>query len=95
MAVSSDGRHVYATNRGSDTLGAFAVHATGRLVPLGWCSAGGRTPRFFTLAPDEQNLFVADEESHRIVKLARRAGGILADPHSVAETGSPTCILFA
>jgi 6-phosphogluconolactonase (cycloisomerase 2 family) len=95
IAVSDDGRHVYASNRGSDTIGAFAVQANGRLVPLGWCSAGGRTPRFFVLGPDSQSLFVADEESHRIVALARRSGGVLADPRPVAENGSPTCILLA
>jgi 6-phosphogluconolactonase (cycloisomerase 2 family) len=95
IAVSADGHHVYASNRGSDTIAAFAVHRTGRLAPLGWTSAGGRTPRFFSLAPDQRSVFAADEESHLIVNLPRRAGGMLADPRPVAETGSPTCILFA
>jgi 6-phosphogluconolactonase (cycloisomerase 2 family) len=94
IAVSSDGGHVYASNRGSDTVGAFAVAPDGRLSPLGWCGAGGRTPRFFALAPDDKAIFVADEESHRIVRFDR-GSGVPAHPLTVAETGSPTCILFA
>lgn len=96
IEVSADGRFVYASNRGSDTLGVFAIDpASGRLAPRGWSPSGGRTPRFFALSPDGQALFAANEESDSIVRhRVDAATGLLSDPHVVARTGSPTCIVF-
>jgi 6-phosphogluconolactonase (cycloisomerase 2 family) len=97
IAVSADGRFVYASNRGHDSITAFAVDpATGRLSPVGWVPSHGKTPRFFAIAPDGEALFVANEEGHMIVRYAIDArSGRLSEPKVVAETGSPTCILFA
>jgi 6-phosphogluconolactonase len=97
VAVSADGRFVYASNRGHDSIAIFAIdHATGRLSPLGWVPSGGKTPRFFGLGPDGKALFVANEEGDNIVRYAcDTQTGRLGDATVVAETGSPTCILFA
>lgn len=44
IAVSADGRFVYASNRGHDSIGIFAIDAaTGRLSPTGWEASGGKT----------------------------------------------------
>lgn len=44
IAASGDGRHVYVTNRGDDTIAGFAVDTgTGFLEPMEW-AATGRTP---------------------------------------------------
>ncbi len=95
IAVSGDGRVVYASNRGADTIGIFAIDpASGRLIPHGWVPAGGRTPRFFALADGGRSFFIANEESHRIVRYAIGRDGSLAEPVTVAETGSPTSIVF-
>ncbi|HSI16476.1 MAG TPA: lactonase family protein [Sphingomonas sp.] len=97
IAMSPDGRHLYASNRGADTVATFAVdRASGRLTLTGSSPAGGKTPRFFTLTADGATMFVANEEGHNIVRHA-------IDPHSglprkpvvVAETGSPTSILLS
>ncbi len=49
IAVTPDGRHVFASNRGHDGIAGFAVDAvTGQLEPLGWTRALGRGPRFTT-----------------------------------------------
>lgn len=95
--VSPDGRFVYASNRGHDSVAAFAVDArTGRLTATGWTPAEGRTPRFFALDPGGRHLFVANEDSDTIIRFARDAGtGALGDGTVVARTGSPTCVLFA
>ena len=94
IAVSGDGRHVYVSNRGADTVAVFAVdRADGRLHRQGQVPAGGRTPRFFALANDAV-MFVANEEGHNIVRFAIGADGIPHAPAVVAETGSPTCIVF-
>jgi 6-phosphogluconolactonase (cycloisomerase 2 family) len=96
IAVSRDGRHVYASNRGADTVATFAVdHATGRLTLINSSPAGGKTPRFFTLTGDGMAMFVANEEGHTIVRhTIDPRTGVPRKPVVVAETGSPTSILL-
>jgi 6-phosphogluconolactonase (cycloisomerase 2 family) len=95
IEVSRDGRFVYASNRGSDTIGTFAIDPrTGRLTARGWRTCGGKTPRFFTLSPDGRTLFCANEESDTITALAVGADGALGEPSRAARVGSPTCIVF-
>jgi 6-phosphogluconolactonase len=97
IAVATDGRYIYASNRGVDTIATFAVDpVTGRLALRGSAPAGGKTPRFFALAADGRSMFVANEESHTIVRHAvDLATGLPGAPAVVAETGSPTAILFS
>jgi 6-phosphogluconolactonase (cycloisomerase 2 family) len=97
IEVSRDGRFVYASNRGCDTIAVFAVdQRTGRLAARGWTPSGGKTPRFFALAPDGRHLFAANEESDSIVAFAVDArDGTLGAGKMVAKVGSPTCIIFS
>ncbi len=97
IALSHDGSLLYASNRGHDSVVTFAVdRTTGRLTPLGWTDAQGKTPRFFALDPAGRFLFVADEDSDRIVpfKTGEPDGKLLAAGDPVG-TGSPVCIVFA
>lgn len=97
IETSPDGQFVYVSNRGHDSLATFAVDSgTGRLSPVGWVAADGKTPRFFTLDPSIQCLFAANEDSDTIVAFSRdQRSGELSEATVVARTGSPTCILFA
>lgn len=96
IAVSASGRFVYASNRGHESVAAFAVdETTGRLTAAGWQPSGGRTPRFFALSPADDVLFVANEDSDDIVGFRVDPDtGALAPLGTVAHTGSPVCILF-
>ena len=97
IAISADGRFVYASTRGSDSVAVYAVDGiSGHLRAIGWASGLGKTPRFIGLSPDGESMFIANEESHSIVGYhVDRERGLLSNPLVVAETGSPTCILFA
>jgi 6-phosphogluconolactonase (cycloisomerase 2 family) len=97
IAISADGRHVYASSRGSDGVAIFAVDGTsGRLTAIGWADALGKTPRYIGQSPTGSEMVIANEESHTIVSYrVDRESGLLTDSLVVAETGSPTCILFA
>ena len=97
IAVSPDGRHLYASNRGADTIATFTIdRASGRLTLIGSSPAGGKTPRFFTLTGDGSAMFVANEEGHNIVRHAiDPRTGVPQKPVVVAETGSPTSILLS
>jgi len=70
IVTSSDGRFVYASNRGDNTIAAFAV-AGDRLTPLGTTPTGGDWPRHCTLSPDERRLYVANERSGLVTWLPR------------------------
>ena len=96
IAISADGRFVYASNRGFDSIATFAVDpANGWLRPIDYQRSQGKTPRFFALAPDSRFMFVANEESDTIVAYSvdAQTGKLTATDH-VVSTGSPVCIVF-
>ncbi len=70
ITTSSDGRFVYASNRGDNTIAAFAVDGD-RLTALGAVPTGGDWPRHFALSPDERRLYVANERSDLVTWLPR------------------------
>jgi 6-phosphogluconolactonase (cycloisomerase 2 family) len=96
IATSVDGRFVYASNRGHDSIAVFAIDAaSGRLAPIGWTTTGGKTPRFFALGPADRFLFAANEDSDTVTMFARDAGaGTLVAISRIVQIGSPVCIMF-
>jgi 6-phosphogluconolactonase len=96
IEISGDGRFLYASNRGCDSIAIFAVDAaTGRMTNVGWQESFGRTPRFFAIDPTQRFMFVANEESDALVSFAIHANkGTLERSGDIVKTGSPVCILF-
>jgi 6-phosphogluconolactonase (cycloisomerase 2 family) len=96
IAVSPDGRFVYASNRGHDSIAIFAAEeGSGRLTPAGWQASGGRTPRFFAIDPNYQRLLVANEDTDTIVSFdIDRSDGSLRPVGEPVKIGSPVCIVF-
>ena len=97
IEVSADGRTVYASNRGHDSIAVFGIDAdTGRLRWQGAVPSAGKTPRFFALAPAGAWMFVLNEDSDSIVAFAVDAvsGTPSESPQQVA-CGSPVCMVFA
>jgi len=73
--VSADGRFVYASNRGHDSLAAYAVdQQTGELQSLGQTPTE-KTPRSFCLMPSgpggENFVVSAGEGSHKLIVFRR------------------------
>jgi 6-phosphogluconolactonase (cycloisomerase 2 family) len=97
VAVSRDGRFLYASNRGHDSIVAFAINQTdGRLASAGWTDSQGKTPRFFALDPAGQALLVANEDSDTIVPFrVDDRNGRLSPAGAAVRNGSPVCIVFA
>jgi 6-phosphogluconolactonase len=67
IVVSPDGRFVYASNRGHDSIAIFRIEATGELQVAGHVSTRGRTPRNFAITPDGQWLLAANQDSNSVV----------------------------
>src|SRR6185312_3727707 len=96
IAVAPDGRFLYVSNRGADSIARFAIeNATGRLSLLGCTPTGGRRPRFFALDPAGDFLFAANQESDDIVAFrVNKADGDLAPTGRTISVGSPSAISF-
>ena len=96
IEVSADGKHVYASNRGHDSLGVFSRDAqSGRLEFIHHAPCGGKTPRHFKISPCGKWLLCGHQDSHTISVLPRDpATGKLGEPAQTVATPSPICILF-
>ncbi len=96
IVITTSGRFVYMSNRGHDSIAAFAVDpATGLLTSIGWTPTQGKQPRFITLDPEGRFLLAANELSDTIVTFRiDEATGALAPTNDSVQTPSPTCICF-
>lgn len=95
VAVSPDGAHVYVSNRGEDSIAAFAVsRETGLLRPLTPTPSAGKTPRFFTFDPTGQWLYALNEASDTIVAFRADAHSGRLVRASTTLCGSPICMVF-
>jgi 6-phosphogluconolactonase len=79
IVASPDGRFVYASNRGHDSIAIFAVDgASGKLTPAGHQSTLGKTPRNFAIDPTGRFLLAANQKSDSIVvfRIDARTGAL-------------------
>lgn len=93
LHVTRDGKFLYASNRGHDSIAAFAVDGEdGRLRPLFHTPCGGRTPRNFSIEPEGQFLLVGNQDSDEIVmfEIDRQTGALEKVDQIVVPT--PVCI---
>jgi 6-phosphogluconolactonase len=96
VEVSEDGRFVYGSNRGHDSLAVFSRDPkSGGLSLIQVAPCGGKTPRHFKIAPGGKWLLCAHMESDSISVLPiDPSTGRLAPPVKTVATPSPICILF-
>jgi 6-phosphogluconolactonase len=94
--VSPDGRFVYCSNRGHDSIAAFEINpGNGKLTLLAHESTGGKTPRNFAIDPTGAFLLAANQNSNNIVTFRRdrKTGRLTATGH-VVDAPSPVCLKF-
>lgn len=92
--VSPDGRFVYGSNRGHDSIVIFEVDPdTGRLSVVDYESTRGEFPRNFALDPTGRFLFAANQNTDNIVtyRIDAQSGRLTATGQQV-ETPQPVCI---
>lgn len=92
--VHPNGRFVYASNRGHDSLAVFAVAPdSGRLTLVEHVSTQGKTPRNFAIDPSGAILLVANQNSNNIVTYTINAQtGQLTPTGVVVEVPAPVCL---
>lgn len=94
--VHPSGRFLYLSNRGHNSIAAFAIDQhVGKLAPMQLMSCGGDWPRNFAIDPSGEFLLVANQKSDSIVTLRiDRGTGRLADTGHRLTLPVPVCVCF-
>ncbi|MFC0622908.1 lactonase family protein [Kribbella deserti] len=94
VIVSPDGRFVYLTNRGHNSVAIFAVENEGAsLRRIATPSCGGNWPRHLAFDPTGKLLFVANQRSNGIASFQVDAQTGLLTPGPTSATPMPVCVL--
>ena len=98
IAVSPDGKFLYASNRGFDSIVCFPLAQSGTIAAGAkptWTWTEGETPRQFTLSSDGRFLYVGNWETNNITVFAiNRSSGALTPTGDFVALASPACILI-
>mgnify|MGYP001064179949 CR=1 FL=1 len=93
--ISSDGKFLYASNRGHNTIAIFSVNMEdGSLTIIGHEPTRGDGPRNFSLSPDENFLLVANQLTDNIISFKRNKTTGLLEFTDEIKAPKPVCILF-
>jgi 6-phosphogluconolactonase len=93
--ISKDGRFLYASNRGHNSIAIFEINKNdGSLLLIGTESTKGDSPRNFQLALDDNYLVVANQNSDNIVSFKRDAKTGKLTFISQVDAPTPVCLLF-
>ncbi|PRY82114.1 lactonase family protein [Alkalibacterium olivapovliticus] len=96
IRVTSDGRFVYASNRGHDSLAIYTVKEDGTLDLSEYVSTEGETPRDFNLDPTEQFVVVGHQDSDNLTLFERNTdNGSLSLLQKDIYAPEVICIKFA
>jgi 6-phosphogluconolactonase len=96
VVVHPSGKFVYGSNRGHDSIAAFAFDAAaGSLKPIGITPTGGKMPRNFNIDPTGTWLVAANQgsDSLTVFKIDAATGALTAVGTPV-KVGAPVCIKF-
>ena len=95
--VHPNGKFLYGSNRGHDTIAVFAIdRATGKLRLVQHEETQGKNPRNFALDPSGKWLIAANQDSDNLVVFkVDSTTGKLTPSGQTAQLGAPVCIMFA
>ncbi|PKG22027.1 lactonase family protein [Niallia nealsonii] len=94
--LSSDGKFVYAANRGHNSIAVFSANSeTGELVFVERISTEGNWPRDFVLDPTEQFIVASNEQSDTLTLFERnQVSGKLTLLQTDVHAPEPVCVKF-
>lgn len=96
VVVSADGRTVYASNRGHDSLAVYARDGESGRLTLRQVVQVGKHPRHFTLSPCGGWLLSAGMESDdvRVYRVEGETGELGVEAVSMMGLARPVCVVF-
>jgi 6-phosphogluconolactonase len=96
VAVHPNGKFVYTSTRGVNSIGVFAINADkGTLTPVERTPSGGKTPRDFAIDPTGAYMLVAHQDSDNVVvfRIDARTGK-LTPTGDTLEAFAAVCVTF-
>lgn len=95
IAVHPNGRFLYGSNRGNDSIAVFAIAPTGTLTLVEHESTRGKEPRNFAIDPSGKWLIAANQKSNSLAVFSiDQNTGALSPVGALAQVGTPVCVLF-
>ncbi len=93
--IGKDGKYLYGSNRGENTIVTFRINADGTLALAGHTSCGGNWPRNFTIDPSGKYILVGNQKSDTIsvFKLNEKTG-LPVEPAKRFSSTAPACLKF-
>jgi 6-phosphogluconolactonase len=91
--LSSNGRELYGSNRGHNSIVTFKVGVGGRLSLVKHQNCGGDWPRSFAVSPSGRYFVVANQRSNEVssvsagIDRSKEAGTVL-------QFNAPACVRF-
>ena len=93
--LSGDGRFVYCSNRGHNSIAIFSRDLnTGRIKLIGNEPVQGDWPRNFSISQDGKFLLVANQQSNNITIFSINENGLLSFTHKSISVPNPVCLIF-
>jgi 6-phosphogluconolactonase len=95
VKITPDGRFLYGTNRGHDSVAAYQIAEDGRLSLIGIEPSRGKGPQNLAITPDGAWLLCANMPGNNLAvfRIDPRTGRLRAAGEPVHQT-SPSCIMF-
>jgi 6-phosphogluconolactonase len=95
IAVHPNGKFLYASNRGHDSIAVFAMAEDGRLSLVQRALTGGKGPRHFSFDPSGRWLLAANQDSNDIfVFRVNGQTGELTPNGQKVDISKPVCVAF-
>lgn len=92
--VSPDGRFLYGSNRGHDSIVVYAIDSEGKLTYVEHVTTRVKWPRNFAIDPTGTFLLVANQKGNSLIAFQRNAQtGKLTPVGQPLEVPAPTCLL--
>ena len=94
LKITPNGRFLYGTNRGHDSLAAYRIGDDGRLTLIGIEPSLGKGPQNLAIMPGGELLLCANMPGNNVVvfRIDSQTGGLKSVGSPVAIT-SPSCIM--
>ena len=93
--VSNDGKFLYASNRGHNSIATFSIDLEGKLSLIKFTDTKGNWPRNFSMSKDNKFLIVANQFGNNIVVFKRNEKlGTLSFTGFETEVSNPVFVKF-
>ena len=95
LKITPNGRFLYGTNRGHDSIAAYAIDEQGRLTLLEIIASGGKGPQNLAITSDGSLLLCANMPGNNVALFRiNPADGLITQPVPPLEITSPSCIML-